>query len=252
MALWDTFLINGTDIASLARIVEQWDGARQAGARRGANLTLPGVAGEVFVPKVRAVPTVTLGLALLACDPTTGVTPAAEADQVAQFNANLRSLLRLVDASTTVPLTVTRRMSLPGGATESHEAQAELGAPMAPTLLAGARAARLTLELRILDGVWYAAGDSTASVTAGATTTVTSAGDTRTNRITATFSAGPSVLTNTTNGTSLAVTHPGDTVVQELWSYWGVASGSFALDRGANAVTVDTGSVVLTYREAYL
>jgi hypothetical protein len=249
MALWDTYLVDGVDLSSVARIVEVWDGSLVQGAARGANLVVPGRPGEVYAGKGRDVPTIALGLAVLTCDPATGIAPDDDAGRVAQLNANVRALVRLLTARTERPLALTRRVSFPAG-DETHTAYGELARPLTAAMIGAAQGFRVVVELRILDGVWHATVDSAQTLTTGSHT-VTSLGDTRTARIMADFSA-PAVLANASLGISMRASAAATVDVENLAADFGSVTGLFALQPGANTVTVSAGTVDLTWREAYL
>jgi hypothetical protein len=248
--IYDTFLINGVNVLNYANIAEIWDGAKTRAPVRGSNLIIPGQDGEKHQPKTNDVPTLAVGLVVLAVDPTTGVWPADLPTRVAQLNSNVRFLTRLVGSRPDQPLVVTRRQSFMTG-NEDHVALAEIGTPFAPTYLPNAMGARLSLELRILDGVWH--GTTTSSQAVGVPQTVTSIGDTTTKRITAVFT-GANTITNSTLGMTLSVSAACTVDVENYVCTSGSAqiSGRFALAAGDNLCSAGAGTVDLTWTDAYL
>lgn len=242
---YDRLYIDGTPLHNLATITETWGGLTQ-GARRGTNLVVPGFPGEIFIPKGRDVPTITFGLVLLAVDPNTGAEAVSDDDRNALLDTNYRTLTRLVAGRTDRPLSLVRELG-----TEQHEAIGELSRPLEPAVLGSGQGLRLTLELRILSGLWYATATEAADDISTTPVTVTSAGDATTTRIQATFGAA-GILTNATMGTSITASQASTVDVEMLTATAGHASGRFGLVPGDNVITASGTTVDLTWHEAYL
>lgn len=254
MALWDTYLVDGTDLANVATVVEVWDGAFLHGDRRGSNLVVPGVPGEIFAAKGRAVSTLTLGLVIMAVDPDSGAAPTDETTRVAMLNANLTTLRRLLAARTDIALTLTRRRSMwedTEVVEQEHTALGELARPLAPTVVGAAQAARVVVELKILDGLWYEDPTTVTGLTDSITLDTGGDSEAPTTKVVVTFSEA-GTLTNATLGCSLtastALTVDAETMVPTA----GTVSGQFALLPGDNLLDISAGSVDLAYRRAFL
>lgn len=153
MSILDTIKIDGTDVQSLGRIVEDFSGVFTVATRRGANYQVPGKDGAIYVAKPLDVSVVSLGLVLLSRDPSSGLEPATEQGRVAQMVANYRTLVTLCKAETGGTVTLTRVLSTTGGSSTSQTCLAECAGGIEPVLV-GPETMRLVLDFTNLDGVW--------------------------------------------------------------------------------------------------
>lgn len=126
----------GTSLKTLGRIVS-FDGIFSDGPLRGSNITIPGAAGDVHMPKVRAAYVFTVPMVILG--------------SWAEVNANLDSLRTLLDSSR-VPLTMTRTRATSDG-TNVQTAQGDYLDGLEPQMV-GMGAGRVAINLVNLSGVW--------------------------------------------------------------------------------------------------
>lgn len=246
--MYDTFLIDGTDLRSLGvRYIETWDGFLDNAPLRGGNPIIPFADGEARVDKPFEAYTMGMTLVLL------GAGRQA-------FNDAHRALKRLVKPGQTV--TLSRLIAYATG-NETHTTTAEYLSGLGPSMT-GLDVGRLTVNMRILDGLWYGP-----AVTIGAgTSSIT--GDVRTRRALITVSAGTDpTVTNSTN--SYAFTVSGSTatpVVVDVenmsastggvdcsdrltWAA-GAKTWPMQLDPGSNTLTISSGTLSVAYQPAYL
>lgn len=131
-------LIAGTSVKTLAKITS-FEGIFSDGPLRGSNVTYPGVAGAVHMPKVRdafvfSVPLVILG-------------------SWATVNTTLDSLRALLNSATS-PLAMTRvREVVGGGGTSTQTASGDYLDGLEPGLV-GMDAGRVVVNLVNLSGAW--------------------------------------------------------------------------------------------------
>lgn len=275
--VWDTLLIDGVDTSNLFAVVEDFDVYGAAGVR-GSNYTVPGRHGSVWVQKPREELTVSLGIAVLATDPVTGVEPVGLDAKVAQLNANWLAITRLVKPRRRL-LELSRRISLPNGEQTTITAAAEHPGELRPSRL-GASALRTVLTFRLPLGIWLDETYSTFNIPSGVSTFIPVSGstDTATVLIELTASvAGVQTLTNVSAGVSLSYNWGAD----RLTSTVRVDAGGFTVrryppglpyvsslaafkhsgdprymildpDLADNEFTLNTGSAVLNYRGAWL
>jgi hypothetical protein len=130
-------LINGTSIKTLAWVASWGDVFREA-PLRGSNITYPGVAGDVWVPKVRSAYSFLVPLILLG---------TGEAD----YADKLIALRALVDSST-APLTLVRKRTT-GSGLVSQTCAGDYLAGLEPEFI-GMDTGRVALELVCTSGVW--------------------------------------------------------------------------------------------------
>lgn len=242
----DTLLIDGTDLAAAARIVQVWEGVHVTPGNRGSGLVIPDRDGMVDFDRPFGANTLSLGLLLRGSSDVTG------------FNDAYRTLRRLVKPGRQV--TLTRRQSFTTG-TEDHTAAARYLDGLNPTLLTPADG-KMVLNFTILDGLWYGASQS---IGTGAVTVL---GDVRTHRMTVTLtgSGSTTVLSNSANGMTFTYTGSKSTAVvidvEAMTATQGVTDVSanlswngifpFRLEPGAQTLSVSTGSAAISYRPAYL
>ncbi|MGZ6838564.1 MAG: phage distal tail protein [Blastococcus sp.] len=244
--MYDTFLINGTDIkvAGVRQVVDL-SGAYSTAPLRAGQVVFPGRDGEAFLSRSFDAGSLTLGLVLLASG-------------FAGFNDTYRTLRRLVAPGT--QLTLTRRAAFATG-NEDHTAKADYLSGLEPAVTAAGQVGRLALAFRLLEGLWYGP-----SATLG-TGSVTALGDTRTHRMTITLSAGTNpTLTNSVTGHSLTYTGSTSTAVAIDVEAMTATQGStdvsanltwtktfpFRLNPGTQTVTCSSGSASISYQPAYL
>ncbi|MGZ4596281.1 MAG: phage distal tail protein [Actinomycetes bacterium] len=246
MTTWETLLVDGSDIASTARILQVWDGIHAVASERGDPVTVPGRDGVVDVDRAFDAFPVAIGLQLRGASLLTG------------FNDVHRDLKRLCKPGRKV--TLSRRLSYTTGQ-ETHTCSGRYLSGLEPTLMTPALG-RVVVSFLNLDGLWY--GPST---TIG-TGTVSVLGDVRTRRMTVTLSggAGPTTVTNTTNGWAFTLTGSTSTAVavdvENMTATQGGTDVSsrlswtkglpLQLEAGSNTLTCSSGSASIAYQPAYL
>jgi hypothetical protein len=212
----------------------------------------------------------------LPTDPATGVQPATRAEEIAQLNANWRTIVRLVSVRRR-PLLLSKRVSLPDGELVTVTARAELSGDLSQARI-NASTARAVLTFRLLDGCWFAEDASTFNVIPGQSVFLPANGTADTGNITVTLMGGVGVqtLTNVSAGVWLSydwstvgasdvitVDVPGFNVLRDtgggpfasLTRFKHGGDDRFMLidpDLGDNEFTLSSGKAVVSYREAYL
>lgn len=242
--MWDTLLINGTDIATTNRIVQVRDGFYEGPEARGGLLTLPGKDGETNVDQPFGPTVFSIGLFVQGSSFTT-------------LNDEYRTLRQLCAAGRTV--TLTKQTAYTAG-NETYTATAKL-IRVTPNRLSPI-AMKAVVEFSVLDGLWYA---TPLTVSTG---TVSVAGDVRTQRMTVTLAGSGTnpTLTNSTNG--WALTYTGSTATstvidtEAMTAFQGATNVSqnlswtklfpFRLDPGSNTLTCSSGTASIAYSPAYL
>lgn len=242
----DTLLIDGTDLATAARIVQVWEGVHATPTNRGSALVIPDRDGVLDFDRPFNANTLSLGLVLRGSSDVTG------------FNDAYRTLRRLVKPGRQV--TLTRRQSFTTG-TEDHTAAARYADGLAPTMLTPADG-KMVITFTLLDGLWYGAAQS---IGTGAVTVL---GDVRTHRMTITLtgSGSTTTLSNSANDLTLVYTGSKSTaVVIDVEALTATQGGTdvshnltwtgvlpFRLEPGAQTLAVSTGSAAISYQPAYL
>lgn len=135
--MWEDLLINGTALSTFGAIAD-FTGIKADAPLRGANVTIPGLAGDVHVPKVRSAYVFTVPLAVY------GTTRG-------DLNDNLAALRTLLDSSVT-PLAMERRLIL-GGINVSQTADGDYINGLQPEIL-HFRNGLVVLEIANLSGGW--------------------------------------------------------------------------------------------------
>lgn len=142
----DTLLVDGSDLSSANRILQVWDDPLNGPVLRGANITIPYVAGELRTDKYQAAQDFTAGLLIK------GTSYATMHDELAALYALLPDLggTPPVDASCVLTLRLTY-----GTGTVDTTANAEYLGALAARVPESERHARVALRFRLLDG-WFA------------------------------------------------------------------------------------------------
>lgn len=135
--MWDDLLVNGTSLSSFG-VIEDFSGIAAEAPLRGSNLVIPGRAGAIHTPKVRAAYEFLVPLALLAAD------HGGRMQVIAALKAVLNS------AST--PLVLTRRLTV-GVAQVTQTAAGDYVSGLEPVFI-GSDTARVPLLFENLDGGW--------------------------------------------------------------------------------------------------
>lgn len=143
MAFLGDLLVGGTSIQTLGTIAD-FGGIFSDGPLRGSNLTIPGLAGDVYQPKVRGAYDFTVPLILRS---PVGSTNATRADVL----ATVTSLRTLLDSSAAA-LALTRVR--PSGVTTVNQTCSGDYVAGLEVELVGFTAARVAIVLRNLSGVW--------------------------------------------------------------------------------------------------
>jgi hypothetical protein len=247
VSTWETVLIDGVDIFTVAQNIQVWEGIHDVAAQRGDPIPIPGADGAVDPGELPfGVGVLPLGLQL-------------RGSSLTGFNDAHRALKRMCKVGRQV--TLSRRLSYTTG-NETHTAAGRYLSGLAPTLFTPALG-KVLLSFSILDGKWHGP-----AVTIGAgTSSIT--GDVRTRRMLVTVSAGTSpVVTNTTNGSTFTISGSTSTpVVVDVEALSASASGvdcsgrlswntgSFdyplQLEPGSNTLTISSGTLSVAYQPAY-
>lgn len=236
-----TIIIDGTDLMSICDSIETIDTLYAVPAVRGDNNVIDGVDGEEYVDRPYGTGIYGLGLFL---------NGASEAE----FNSKFRQLKTLMPPGK--KLSLQRVVPLLSG-NEIHQASGEYESGLNPTLQL-VRFSRVSVSLKLHDGVWY---DSGTRVVSGPGV-VSVAGETRTHRMTFTMPAG-GTITNSTTGHSVSNTATGAdiTVDNEAMTATQGATDvsntlSWTLDHPMRLMagnnTLTGSATTITYRAAYL
>ena len=169
--MFETLLVGGTDIASLA-VITDWSGVMSSGPVGGEPVTVPLRRGAYYAVGEREPYTWDLPLSVVA-------------DDLPSLHSKLSSLAALLDTSRGA-VTVTRRVSYTGGNVE-QEARSALVSGWSP-VYTGTNGVRLPLAVTNLDGCWYSATAATGTVSGSGSIVVP--GDLPTARATVTLSGG--------------------------------------------------------------
>jgi hypothetical protein len=245
------------------RILEVLDGAMTVPSLRGDNFVSSGRSGSQWNPKVYESAIANVVVTILATD-SSGNIPATVNGRLEQLRTNYRALLALVNTSR-APFEVTRGI-ISSGSTVWQKQNGEIDGNISPEFL-GDTAMRVVFGIRLLDGVWT----SVTTTTANPVGTLTVGGDTRTTALSVTINGtGARTLTNTTTGHTVTIaTGVGAVVIDceaftvkkvadgtNAWSFVTFSGGSgpylFALEAGANVITLSSSTASITYREAFL
>lgn len=244
--MYETLIVDGTDLATVVSCLESLDGLYQVGTPRGDNAVIPGVDGETYVDKPYGTQVVEFGVDL-------------QGATTADFNESFRELKRLIRPGK--QLSLERHLSYPGG-DEVHVASGEWASGLNATVSL-MRFGRTTFSLKIHDGLWY--NQTSFTQPYANTTNVTINGETRTHRISLTMDAGHFV-TNSTTGHTLSNNLAGGsgTVTVDVITMTATQGGidvsaslswnkryPFQLVPGSNIISTDTAGNI-TYTEAYL
>lgn len=258
MTLYDTLIVNGTDLATMGCVAAPYEFPYTSPPQRGDLPQYDGFDGVSYLDQPYDVGLVPLTIVLSpACSGLAG-------GSWTTLNDAFRALRLLCRPDR--PSTLVRRMEFSSGQ-ESHTAAAKLldivPARPSPTVM------ECLVEFTLLDGCWFGPTESIGSFAVSGVPTVK--GDVRTLRILATLSAGAvnPVITNVTNdytfryvGTvpvggvivdtlnrrATKVSDSSDLSANLRWS----KAHPFRLEAGANTITISSGSLAMTYSPAYL
>ena len=245
MSIYDTVLIDSTDVQTSTRVIDNRDGSYLGPEGRGDLLTYPGRDGNTNTDQPFGPFVFPFGV-LLTGSSFTGL------------NDEYRLLRQLCKPGRTV--TLTKRMAYTAG-NEAYTATAKL-LRITPNRRSPVTM-RALVEFTVLDGLWYG---SSATVSTGSVSVL---GDVRTQRMVVTLSGagtGAHTLTNSTNGWALTYTGSVATAVdidvlaQTATQGASDVSGNltwtrampFRLDPGTNSLSLSAGSASIAYYPAYL
>lgn len=138
----DTILVDGSDVASAKRRLQNWEGVVDTPEFRGENVVIPYTHGETATAKYRAAKTVVLYMQVEGTD----------FDDLQAELQTLYALLPITPAVSTDPVDTTCTLTRRIGATDST-ADAEYIGGAEPNYISD-RHARLTLRFKLLTGVW--------------------------------------------------------------------------------------------------
>lgn len=257
MSLYDTLLVNGTDLATMGCVAAPYEFPYNGAPQRGDLPQYDGFDGASYFDQPYDVGLLPITVVLSpACSGVSGGSWNALNDA---FRA-LRLLCR-----PDLPSTLIRRMGFTTG-NEEHTAAAKFLdiVPARP----GPLVLECLIEFTLLDGCWFG---SLETVAASGTILPNVKGDVRTQHITATLSAGAvnPIITNATNGYTFRyvgtiptggvsinlftrratkISDSSDVSANLRWS----KPHPFRLDPGVNIITCSSGTVGLTYLPAYL
>lgn len=237
----DTYLFDGTDLATVARLAS-YEGLYEPPPLRGDDPAFAGRDGVLAVTKPFGVGVLTLQLVLLSDS------------QVARNDA-IRAFTRAVKPGRTV--TCTRQRTFSSG-TESHEATVRYLSGLAPSMVG--MSSRLAVTFEVLSGLWYTTTASSWSIAStGGFHPVTNPGDATARRITFTFPSSGSLVSD--DGQQITVSGATTVDVVEQSATGGVTvtpqpdstGGWFRLDPGVtNLNWGGTGTVTVDFYPAYV
>lgn len=197
--MWETLLVDGTDVESLA-VIADWSGVLSSGSVAADPVTVPGRRGAVYTPG--ELEPYTFDVPLIVTGADTG-----------EVYEKLSGLSALLD-STRGPLTVGRRVTL-GAAQTTQEARCAVVSGWSVQLV-GTNSARVSVAFMNLDGCWY----SSAAVNASASGTLAVPGDIPTPNAVITLASGASIALA---GSSVSYSGTGTLVLDGLT--WEASSG---------------------------
>lgn len=138
----DTILVDGSDVQSTKRTLENWEGVLDTPTFRGDDLVIPHAHGETATVKYRAAKMVVLYMVVVGDDP----------DDLHAELATLYGLLPVTPAVSTDPVdltcTLTRRLS----GVDTAASAVYVGG--AEPVYQSHRHVRLTLRFKLLTGQW--------------------------------------------------------------------------------------------------
>lgn len=140
--------VNGTPLNTYATNIATLTGRLGVPQLRGSNWVVDGRDGEVFVPKVVAARTISLGMWILGCDED-GAFPL---DPRVQFNENYAALMNLFWSPTT-ELALTRRLEFSSGMV-TLTASGQVTGGITPEMTGRTRAT-LVFDILLSDPYWY-------------------------------------------------------------------------------------------------
>lgn len=249
--------VDGASLQTLAKNIETKGGSRLGVAPlRGDDFVVPTKFGRQHVPKVADARVLSLQGWVQGCDDD-GVV-AVGSEQI--FADNWQALRRLF-WRTDRQINLTKRWKGVDGVVRSAVAKAEFAGGLEPAMM-DPSSAKFTVDLMLADPYFYGTPDSQTITTAGGT--ITPGGDDTTRAITLEFTgAGPKTLTNTETGRSITVTGP-TTIDILAWTATSIGTAGvdtagekneqfwFSLERGANPLTLDHDTCIVTWTPVYL
>lgn len=142
--------VDGVRIDTYAFNIVSRTGRYNIPSNRGANYTLPGRNGVVYVPNKPTEPLQTgFAMWVVGTDPLTGTIPRTHAQKRTQFESNMNTLLRTFSRKSGLLRIVAAQ---PDGST--RECYAELSDAVAPTIQAGGTRSELAVVFDIPSGSW--------------------------------------------------------------------------------------------------
>lgn len=139
--MYEDLLVNGTALSTIGAIVS-FDGIRAEAPLRGSNITIPGVAGDHYIPKVRGAYVFTVPMLL------TGASLAA-------LNDKIESLRVLMNSGSSALALVRHYTTAGGGGTVSQSASGDYLSGLEPNIIGWANSnARIALDIVNLSGGW--------------------------------------------------------------------------------------------------
>jgi hypothetical protein len=244
--VYETLIIDGTDLATVVSCLQSLDGLYAVGSPRDNNLVIPGVDGETYVPKPYAAGVIGFGVVLAG-------------SSTAELNDSFRALKTLIQPGKR--LSLERHLSYTAG-NEAHVAYGEWASGLDATVSL-MRFGRVTFSLKVLNGLWYS--DTPETVSLALTTTVAAKGEARTHAITLTVDGG-TTTTNTTTGHAVSTSAASGTpVVIDVLNMTATQGGTdvsgtltwnkaypFQLMPGNNVIVSGSSGSTLSYIAAYL
>lgn len=139
--MYEDLLINGTALSTFGGIVS-FDGIRAEAPLRGSNITIPGLAGDVFVPKVRSAYVFTVPLLI-------------SGTSLANLHDKIATLKTLMNSGTTALSLERRYTTAGGGGTVSQTASGDYLGGLEPNIIGWANSnAKIALDIVNLSGGW--------------------------------------------------------------------------------------------------
>lgn len=251
--MYETLLVNGVDLATFG-CFQVLDGLYATAVPRGDDLTIPGMVGEIWTDKPYGAGSIDIGMIL------SGTTTT-------EWNDQYRALKTLIQPGTL--LTLERHMSYTTG-NEQHTATATCAAGISPTVSL-MKFGKLTIQFKILSGVWYGTSPVTLiSSTAGPfDVTVTGVGEAATHKVQISMTPGCQIfsLEGTLSGNN-PIADETTPIDIDVLNYTGTQSGldvssalawsgryMFRVVPGANRVIFSvggSGAASVSYYPAYL
>lgn len=197
---WDA---DGQSLHTYARSIETIGGMGPA-PFRGEDITVPLQSGQMFVPKTLDSNVITLAMWLRGIDQNAG--PGASKATKAKYQENYNDLIRLLYQPGRL-VNLRKRFYDSGGSLVPAVAGVQYVGGLEPNMI-GRTASRCTVDLKVLDGVFYDDRPGGVSTLVNGMNNVIVYGNTETTNIEVTISGARNAISITNTSLGVGFTHP--------------------------------------------